>query len=608
MCGIVGGICPSGISRPLLLGLSRLEYRGYDSAGIAVSGGGNGDGNDVRRRVVVGRVGKLRQAAEGLDGVVGIAHTRWATHGAPSEVNAHPIRAGRVFVVHNGIIENHAELRAEAEAAGGGKLSGGTDTEVAARLLDMEYKKSGDLLDALRAVRRRLRGAYALAAMAEGTAEIVCIRQGNPLLAGSGESGIFIASAPQALSGEATRAHYFLDGQYARLSNGKMELWNGDDSPATCAWTPLSVLPEEVQLGEYRHFMQKEIFAQPDAVAATMENRATGGNLSPRRFGTGTAVMFRRVRRVVIVACGTSYHAGLVARRWMERFNIPCRADIASEYRHCPDSLSASSLCVAVSQSGETADTLSAMRAAKASGAATLALVNVENSTLAREADFVFCTRAGVEIAVASTKAFTSQLTGLLLLTLAMAKARHTLPADDEAEHLRRLRQLPYLLSKSLLLESAVKEWADEFAPATSVVYIGRGAHYPLALEGALKLKEISYIHAEGVAAGELKHGPLALIDAAVPVVGLVPDNALRDKMAANLAEVAARDGRLFVIGGRQFSMENVRIARCADDGGELLSPIVYAPPLQLLAYHVARRKGTDIDKPRNLAKSVTVE
>ena len=606
MCGIIGGICKSGDITPFLLsGLSRLEYRGYDSAGLAVA---DGDGN-IQRTVAVGRVNKLRQVASQrrMRGKAGIAHTRWATHGAPTENNAHPICAGRVFVIHNGIIDNHAALRKSLQAAGR-VFCGDTDTEVIAHLLDSELEKGGNLLSALREIMPNLQGAYALVAMYIGGDELVCARQGSPLLAGVGKQGVFVASDTQALVEKATRVHYFADGESARISVDGMCLYDANSEPAECAWQPLQALPEEVQLGEYRHFMQKEIFAQPDAVAATIEPFVSVPTLPMQRFGKGIPTLFRRIKHVVILACGTSYHAGIVARCWLAQFGISCRVEIASEYRYRPDPLAASSLCIAVSQSGETADTLSALRAAKAAGAATLALVNVETSTLKREADFAFCMRAGIEIGVASTKAFTAQLCALLLLTLGIAKAKKRLSEDQETAILSDMRRLPHLLRKALLSEEAIGKWAAELALAKSAIYIGRGEYHALALEGALKLKEISYIHAEGTAAGELKHGMLALVDADMPVIGIAPDNTLVHKVSSNLAEVAARSGRLFVLAGEQFQMEGANIIRLTDSGGEFLSPIVFTLPLQLLAYDTARLKGTDIDKPRNLAKSVTVE
>lgn len=606
MCGIVGGVCGGNIRPVLVGGLMRLEYRGYDSAGIAVAARGG-----VRRCVTLGRTAKLKQSAAKISGGIGIGHTRWATHGAPSEANAHPLRAGRVYVAHNGIIENHAELRQELEAAGR-KFTSDTDTEVIAHLLDIALDGGDDLAAAWRRVRPRLRGAYALSAMAEGGGAILGARQGSPLLLGSGKDGAaYIASDVHALAGVAEQVHYFENGDYALIARGEMQLFNAADAPQPPAMHPLDGRSADVQLGEYTHFMQKEIFEQPDAVTATMQHFVNAPAIPLRRFGAGAARAFRRARQVAIVACGTGYHAGAIAAYWMERFGIPCRVEIASEYRYRRHPLAAGSLFVAVSQSGETADTLSALRAAKSDGAATLAVVNVETSSLRREADHVFCTRAGPEIGVASTKAFTTQLTALLLLALGIAQARRAQPPETVQGILQQLRQLPYLMRKTLLLEEEVRRWAQALAGAQSIMYIGRRLHYPLALEGALKLKEISYIHAEGCAAGELKHGSLALVDSGFPVVALAPDDDLLAKTAANIAEVATRGGRLYVLAGQRFQLKGLdeeRIIRIADDGGEFLSPMVYALLLQLLAYDTARQKGTDIDKPRNLAKAVTVE
>ena len=608
MCGIIGGIHSGGIRRLLFTGLSRLEYRGYDSAGIAVS-----DGAEISRVAVVGRVAALRQRAAQTDGNIGIGHTRWATHGVPADNNAHPIRAGAVLVVHNGIIENHAALRRELTAAG--RCFGGeTDSEVIAHLLDDALQREGDLLRAFRIVLKRLQGAYALAAMIDGMPDIICARQGSPLLLAEGDDGVFLASDAQALAGVARRVRYLDNGEHALL---KMEsrqeakivgVWNAQGDSVAEHWTPLTVREAEVQLGDHRHFMQKEIFAQPDATAATMERYVGAPELSLRRFGAGAARVFRRVKQISVIACGTSYHAGMVARHWLEELGVPCKVEIASEYRYRRDPLAAASLVLVVSQSGETADTLSAMRAAKEAGATTLAIVNNADSSMARESDLVFPVRAGMEISVAATKSFTAQLTALLLLALAVAKARGNL--SQEKETLASLRLLPHLLQKALLLEDDIEQWARALTMAKSALYIGRGAHYPMALEGALKLKEISYIHAEGIAAGELKHGSLALVDDAMPVIGLAADGS-HEKMAASLSEVATRGGRLFVLAGGEYQVtasEQAKVLRLPDDGGRLLSPIVYAVPLQLLAYHTARLKGTDIDKPRNLAKSVTVE
>lgn len=600
MCGIVGAAMAGDARQFLLRGLAALEYRGYDSAGLAFC-----DARGVRRFAVAGRVDALRRRAKKAAGAAGIGHVRWATHGAPTEQNAHPVVAGRIALVHNGIIENHAALRAEITAAGR-VFSTETDTETAAHLLDMALLDGDDLLTAMQKTAAKLKGAFALAAMAAGRAEIAFARRGSALLAASGEDGAYIASDAQALAG-VSRIAYLEDGDCGILRGCELKIVNAKGGNAVRRWRRPPPAVSAAALGGHRHFMQKEIFEQPLAAAAAARPFMEGKQILPRRFGRGAAAAFRRANGVLIIACGTSYHAGMVACYWLRALGIPCRVEIASEYRYSPAPESAGALAVAVSQSGETADTLSAARAAKASGAALLAMVNTPESALAREADFVMHAGAGPEIGVASTKCFTAQLVQLLLLSLALGKARGALPKEQESAALAQIIALPAALRRALLLENGVVSWARSFAAAKSVLYIGRGAHYPLALEGALKLKEISYLHAEGCAAGELKHGMLALIDGKIPVVGLAPDNGLAEKTAANFSEVAARGGRLFILAGGGVAAEGANILR-VEEAGEWISPILYAVPLQLLAYHVALQKGADIDKPRNLAKSVTVE
>lgn len=631
MCGIIGGsVADDKIKQILLGGLARMEYRGYDSAGIAVCG----SSGRVQTQVAVGRVAALRRACVQLpDGCIGIGHTRWATHGAPTPANAHPIRAGKdgqVWVVHNGIIENHRALKEELQAAGC-TFASETDTEVIAYLLERALTTAATtktkaktkakaqakqnaaeaLAAAVRAVLPQLEGAYAFVAMtADGT--LACVRQGTPLLAAQrADGGVLLASDPQAVAGLATAVHYFDSGDYAVLCNNKLQIWNANGASVKPQWTPAQLAPATATLGEYRHFMRKEIADQPDAVAATMERwlPLPEARTLSALLGADANTALRQTRQIGIVACGTSYHAGLVARHWLARLGVPCRVEIASEYRYAPDPQAARSLVIAISQSGETADTLAAVRHAKDGGAKTLGIVNVENSTLARECDFVFYTQAGVEVGVASTKAFTAQMVALLLLSWRIAAARGC-DGDEIAQACASLRRLPNLLHKILLLEDAIKDWARQLVTCKSALYIGRRMHYPIALEGALKLKEISYIHAEGIAAGELKHGSLALVDVELPVIGLAPADGLQQKIIANLSEVRARGGRLFVLGGcaAQTAGLDAQHICIAEDGGEWLSPIVYTLPLQLLAYHTACHKGTDVDKPRNLAKSVTVE
>ena len=597
MCGIVGGI-NGDINRVLLNGLKRLEYRGYDSAGIAVIKNGK-----IRRVAVAGRVSQLKQAARGLTGAIGIGHTRWATHGAPNEQNAHPIIAGSVAVVHNGIIENHAELRSELKKC---RFSSDTDTEVIAHLLKQRLATGEELLTALRTVAKRLQGAYALAAITADGRQIACACSGSPLMLGFGDdSAVFLSSDGAAISDCARHGVYLENGDFALLSEKNINIVDLDGKPVKRQKVLLESTAE-ISPGEHRHFMKKEIFEQPEAAAATMEKYLSHPALSLAKFGYGAGALFKKNKSINFIACGSSYHAAMVACHWLNSFGLSCRCEIASEYRYRTDPQAGDGLSVAISQSGETADTLAAMRAAKERGAITMALVNVSTSTMAREADFVLPMRAGAEIGVASTKTFTSQLAILALLALALAKAQKRLA--NESQHLHALRLLPHLLRKALQCESQVRRWARKFAVAKSALFVGRRAYYPLALEGALKLKEISYIHAEGCAAGELKHGVLALVDSEVPVVALAPDDDLLSKMDSNLREIAARGGRLYVIAGEKFKMEKTEILRVDDDGGGFLSPLIYAIPLQLLAYYTALQKGTDIDKPRNLAKSVTVE
>ncbi|MGI9297738.1 MAG: glutamine--fructose-6-phosphate transaminase (isomerizing), partial [Gammaproteobacteria bacterium] len=600
MCGIVGAIVRGGAREFLLRGLAALEYRGYDSTGLAFAGD-----DAVLRIATTGRTETLRRLAADAAGDAGIGHTRWATHGAPTEQNAHPVVAGKVAVVHNGIIENHAALRAELAAAGR-VFHTETDTEVIAHLLDAALSEGDELPSAMRRTAARLEGAFAVAATAAGRNEIVFARHGAPLMAGEGADGVYLASDAQALESAADRVMYLEDGDCGTLSADGVQIADSRGAKAERARHPPPAGAAIAALGEYRHFMHKEIFEQPFAAAAAARPFAGGGEISPEQFGAGAEEAFRRADNILIVACGTSYHAGMIACYWMRELGVPCRAEIASEYRYRPDARAGNALAVAVSQSGETADTLSALRAAKKAGAKTLSLVNAPASAMARESDFVMPAYAGPEIGVASTKCFTAQLAQLLALSLAAAKAKQILPPQTESAALSQLRALPRKIRRALLLEKQLRVWARSFAAAKSALYVGRGAHYPLALEGALKLKEISYLHAEGCAAGELKHGTLALVDDSVPVVGLAPANSLSAKTESNLAEVAARNGRLFILSGGGATPAGAQTL-AVEDGGEWISPMVYAAPLQLLAYHTALEKGTDIDKPRNLAKSVTV-
>jgi glucosamine--fructose-6-phosphate aminotransferase (isomerizing) len=609
MCGIVGAVARRNVVPILLEGLRRLEYRGYDSAGLAVINGG------LKRLRSVGRVAELarRATAEGLNGRLGIAHTRWATHGAPTERNAHPHVSGNgLAVVHNGIIENHEAIHRRLTEAGYVFVSD-TDTEVIAHLIEHYLRKGEGLFDATRRAVAELHGAYAIAVVSADEPErLVVARMGAPLLLGLGEGENFAASDASALLQVTQKMLYLEEGDVAELG---LDCYRIVDAAGHAVERPVhlsQLTADAVELGHYRHFMQKEIFEQPGAVAATLEMVTGASSLSPQLFGVDAQQVLARVNAVTIVACGTSFHAGMVARYWIERVaRIPCNPEIASEYRYRDSVPDPDALVVAISQSGETADTLAALAHAKALGHRhTLAICNVPESALIRQADLRFLTRAGPEIGVASTKAFTTQLAALFLLTLVLAKLRGRLTPEEEKRHIAALRHLPSALSRILELEPRIVEWSQRFAEKEHALFLGRGIHYPIAMEGALKLKEISYIHAEAYPAGELKHGPLALVDRNMPVVAVAPNDLLLEKLKSNLQEVRARGGELYVFADADSQIqesEGVHIIQMTDHAG-LLSPILHVLPLQLLAYHVALQKGTDVDKPRNLAKSVTVE
>ncbi len=609
MCGIVGAVARRNVVPILLEGLRRLEYRGYDSAGLAVINGG------LQRLRSVGRVAELarRAAEEGLNGRLGIAHTRWATHGAPTERNAHPHVSGNgLAVVHNGIIENHEAIRRRLTEAGYAFVSD-TDTEVIAHLIEHYLRQGENLFGATRRAVAELQGAYAIAVVsAQEPERLMVARMGAPLLLGLGEGENFAASDASALLQVTQRMIYLEEGDVAELERDRYRIV---DAAGRAVERPVhlsQLTADAVELGHYRHFMQKEIFEQPGAVAATLEMVTGASSLSPQLFGVDAPEVLARVNAVTIVACGTSFHAGLVARYWIERVaRIPCNPEIASEYRYRDSVPNPDALVVAISQSGETADTLAALGHAKALGHRhTLAICNVPESALIRQADLRFLTRAGPEIGVASTKAFTTQLAALFLLTLVLAKLRGRLTPEEEKGHIAALRHLPSALSRILALEPRILEWSQRFADKEHALFLGRGIHYPIAMEGALKLKEISYIHAEAYPAGELKHGPLALVDRNMPVVAVAPNDVLLEKLKSNLQEVRARGGELYVFADADSQIpesEGVHIIQMTDHAG-LLSPILHVLPLQLLAYHVALQKGTDVDKPRNLAKSVTVE
>lgn len=619
MCGIVGALAAQNITPFLIEGLRQLEYRGYDSAGLALL-----DGATLSRVRAVGRVAELTAACAGHAADLGIAHTRWATHGAVTQDNAHPhLSSGgglEVCVVHNGIIENHHALRQDLQAAGY-TFASQTDTEVIAHLLHQSRLVSSDLTSALRAIAGRLQGAYALAAISTldpGT--LVATRLGAPLLIGQGQTPqeAYLASDASALLQVTQSLIYLEDGDLVTLQRqalGGLVARSIEDRTGATAARPVvqsDLSLEDVSLGPYAHYMQKEMAEQPGAVAATLEMVTGATSLSPALFGADAEDAFAQTKQVLILACGTSLHAGLVARHWLESVaKIPCSVEIASEYRYRESVALPQTLVIAISQSGETADTLAALAHAQSRGLRdTLAICNVAESSLIRAARLRFLTRAGPEIGVASTKAFTTQLAGLFLLTLCLAKAQGRLSPEDEAQHLTALRHLPAALSAVLAAEPQFKAWALEFTNKSHALFLGRGIHAPIAMEGALKLKEISYIHAEAYAAGELKHGPLALVDADMPVVAVAPNDQLLEKLKSNLEEVRARGGQLYVVADHNACMqssEGVSVITLGDHAG-LLSPILHVVPLQLLAYHVALARGHDVDKPRNLAKSVTVE
>ena len=605
MCGIVGSAAKRDILPVLVEGLRRLEYRGYDSCGVAALMGGR-----LERVRSTSRVSDLSRqiAKKHLAAQTGIAHTRWATHGAPVTHNAHPIFSrGEVALVHNGIIENHDELRAALKAKGYA-FETQTDTEVIAHLVHSLY--AGNLLDAVRRAVKHLAGAYAIAVVARREPHrVVGARAGSPLVVGVGKNENFLASDALALAGTTDRIAYLEEGDVAEISLDGFRVLDAAGREAKRAVKIVQATGQAAELGPYRHYMQKEIFEQPRAVADTLEGIE---GVSAALFRDPKGNSLRQAKSVLILACGTSYYSGLVAKHWIESLaRLPAQVEIASEYRYRESIPSPDTLVVVVSQSGETADTLAALKHARAQGQKrTLAVCNVASSAMMRETRLKFLTHAGVEIGVASTKAFTTQLVALFLLALTLAKLRRKLSAAKEKKHLRSLRHLPKAIAAVLALEPQLISWAEKFAKKEHALFLGRGLHYPIALEGALKLKEISYIHAEAYPAGELKHGPLALVTSAMPVVTVAPNDALLEKLKSNMQEVRARGGELYVLAdadSRIAASEGVNVIRLPENYG-LLSPILHVVPLQLLAYHTALARGTDVDKPRNLAKSVTVE
>jgi len=622
MCGIVGAVSTRNIVPILVQGLQRLEYRGYDSCGVAVYADG------LKRARSTSRVAELlnQVSAEHLEGSTGIAHTRWATHGAPAVHNAHPhfshgpgeqatSRAGRVALVHNGIIENHDQLRATLQAKGY-VFASQTDTEVIAHLIDSLY--DGDLFEAVKAALPQLHGAYAIAVFCKDEPHrVIGARAGSPLILGvgrtdglSGQAGEhFLASDAMALAGVTDQIVYLEEGDVVDMQLGKYWIVDKSHKPVQREVKTVQAHSGAAELGPYRHYMQKEIFEQPRAIADTLEGVQ---GVVPELFGDGAYRVFKEIDSVLILACGTSYYSGCAAKYWLESIaKVPTQVEVASEYRYRDSVPNPNTLVVTITQSGETADTLAALRHAQSLGMShTLTICNVATSAMVRECKLAYITRAGVEIGVASTKAFTTQLAGLFLLTLALAQAKDRLSDEDEARHLKAMRHLPAALQAVLALEPRVISWAEDFARMENALFLGRGLHYPIALEGALKLKEISYIHAEAYPAGELKHGPLALVTSEMPVVTVAPNDALLEKLKSNMQEVRARGGVLYVLADADTKIESgegLHVIRMPEHYGAL-SPLLHVVPLQLLAYHTACARGTDVDKPRNLAKSVTVE
>ncbi|MBN3832314.1 glutamine--fructose-6-phosphate transaminase (isomerizing) [Burkholderia sp. Ac-20344] len=607
MCGIVGASGLNNQVPQLVNALSRLEYRGYDSCGIAVQ-----DAGRLRSERTLRRVTDLqaRVLTLGLEAQTCIAHTRWATHGAPSEMNAHPIMSGdTIAVVHNGIIENHDALRAELRERGY-TFRGQTDTEVIAHLIHSLYRD--DLFDAVVRAVKRLHGAYAIAVLsAREPQRLVAARAGSPLVIGIGAEQNYLASDCAALGDLTDRFVYLEDGDVALITPDRIAVVDSGGHDAQRPLCQVKARDGDAALGPYQHFMQKEIFEQPKAIDSTLDGIDT---ISPALFDAtdSTRALLSRVRSVLLLGCGTSYYAGLTAKYWLEAIaGVPAQVEIASEFRYRDTVADPRTLVVGISQSGETADTIGAIERARDVGQElSMAICNVATSTIARNAPLRFLTRAGIELGVASTKAFTTQLVALFVLTLTLAQLRGRLDAKQAALHLKQLRALPERIGHALALETQIMGWAAKFARTENALFLGRGIHFPIAMEGALKLKEVSYIHAEGYAAGELKHGPLALVTSAMPVVTIAPDDRLFQKLKSNMAEVRARGGRLYVLAGDQLAIDADRDTHLirVRESGDLLSPIVNVIPLQLLAYHVGCARGADVDKPRNLAKSVTVE
>jgi len=611
MCGIIGVASNRPSVDKLVMGLLRQEYRGYDSAGLAIFD----ESEEIQVYKSTGKVSELQSSIDQnpVNGNTGIAHTRWATHGLPTKENAHPHHSNKeIYVIHNGIIENHQEIKTTLKALGY-VFESETDTEVIAHLIHAKMSESNDsLLESLRSAVKDLRGAYAIGAVSSKEPGLLAAaRKGSPLVVGQGQGENFIASDQLALADFAENFIFLEEGDLAEITPSDTKFWNIDDEQVDRPVVVAKSLGETIDKGEYRHFMLKEIKEQPEKVKGLLEGQLTESGVQEEIFGPEAPEIFKKVECVQIVACGTSYHAGTVAKYWLEGLSgLPCSVEVASEFRYRNKVVAPNTLFVTISQSGETADTLACLSAAEGAGyLARLGICNVPSSTLARESDLVFLTKAGPEIGVASTKAFTTQLVGLLMLTLILGR-HHGLSSTAENAINNSLRALPESLDAVMKLENEIIEMAQDFDQKEHALFLGRGIHYPVAMEGALKLKEISYIHAEAYPAGELKHGPLALVDSEMPVVAVAPNDDLLEKLQSNLEEVRARGGRLYVFGHSKAHNQDANIARFIElpEVPELIAPLIYSIPLQLLAYHVAILKGTDIDHPRNLAKSVTVE
>lgn len=606
MCGIVGAVAQRDVAAILVDGLHRLEYRGYDSAGVAVLGAD-------KHMQILRRVGKVKALDEALEakpllGGTGIAHTRWATHGEPSEINAHPHRSGKIAVVHNGIIENYEELRSELQARGY-VFQSQTDTEVIAHLVEWEFRTSNSLLEAVRKAVKQLRGAYGTVVLNEEEPEhLIVARSGSPLVIGYGIGENFLASDPLALLSVTRKFAYLEEGDVAEITRTAVDIYDSEGNKVEREIHEGNFEQDAADKGQYRHYMQKEIFEQPVAIMNTLDGRIKDGKVSLDSIAPNAAEILSKVQHIQIVACGTSYNAGMVARYWLESLaGVACDVEIASEFRYRKFVTRPNSLLVTISQSGETADTLAALRLAKEAGfMAAMTICNVATSSLVRESDFAFMTKAGVEVGVASTKAFTTQLTCLLLLTAALGRLKGNMSEAQEADIVHALQRLPAQIEMALTHEKEIEKLSEDFADKQHSLFLGRGEFYPIAMESALKLKEISYIHAEAYAAGELKHGPLALIDSEMPVIVVAPENDLLEKVKSNIEEVKARGGQLFIFADHDAGLGYKTVVFPKVD--EVTAPIFYAVPLQLLSYHVALIKGTDVDQPRNLAKSVTVE